>query len=174
MQVGHLINLFIKAEIDPTLGRPPGLSPSPTCLALELNSPNHWLKNNRPPTIRAIFRSPPTGRYRKGSDGSVHSDMYSPDRYRPGKWHHVVGRVDAKEFSLFVDGERKVSEKIKFPKQKKQELTIRLGRLLVWDAHHNTRQFTGAIDEVAIYDRALNDEEIRRHFNAVVNLSIHQ
>ncbi|MCS6863091.1 MAG: LamG domain-containing protein, partial [Abditibacteriales bacterium] len=75
-----------------------------------------------------------------------------------GSWHHVVGTFDGKTLKLYVDGKLVSTNPSKFD-------TIRPGRnFFIGCASSRTAYFPGMIDEVRVYNRALSEEEVRRHF----------
>ena len=117
------------------------------------------------PTVRTVFRSPATQRADILLDGAVNATLFSPDRYKPGRWHHLVARVGPQDFTLFVNGSIAARQTIGRPDHGEQELHLRVGRL--FDDGNKSRQFVGAIDEVAIYDHALSDEEVLKHYQAM-------
>ena len=81
-----------------------------------------------------------------------------------GAWHHVVALRDATadQIRLYVDGAVQGAAPAAYTSgfgSSKAELNI--GWLDILDGFH----FPGILDEVALYDGALSDEEIRKHHN---------
>ena len=88
------------------------------------------------------------------SGGDPHS-LSSADALPPREWHHVAGRFDGVEKELFIDGEEvdEVDVTVEYDGH-----SIYIGgdqnggtEVLYWD---------GVIDDVRIYSRALEDDEI--------------
>ena len=94
---------------------------------------------------------------------NVGKNAYAGETYTPGKWYHLVCVRNDNSFSLYLNGELKqtVSEKLN---NDKSEYLFFLGKI---DPMRSMRQFIGQIDEVALYKRALSQNEILEHFNAV-------
>jgi hypothetical protein len=74
----------------------------------------------------------------------------------------VVAVKDGEEMRLYVDGElvAKSNDNTKLS----PGLTLLVGQL---DRSRDWRRFVGQLDELAIYNRALSDGEIRAHFQLV-------
>ena len=71
----------------------------------------------------------------------------------PGKWYHVLGQWDANGFRLFVDGKQVAKKtggyRVHAP-----------GRPLLIGCFQSNEYFKGIIDDVAVYNRALNTHEV--------------
>ena len=161
---GHLLNLRVENSLDPVTKHKP-LGPL-SYFAMEFTHSREFLPLPMEPSIRCIFRSPATEHPLDTTAGGLNSMLVSPTRYIPGKWYHLVARVDRQEFALFVDGEPVARQSVQRPDLGEQELMLRLGCMRHRIA--NNRQFIGAIDEFAIYPRALSDTEILEHFRTMV------
>jgi ferric-dicitrate binding protein FerR (iron transport regulator) len=164
VQWGHLLNLRVESSRDPVTRREP-LGPL-SYFAMELTHTREFLPLPTEPSIRCIFRSPATEHPLETTPGGLNSMLVSPARYIPGKWYHLVARVDRQEFALFVDGEVVARQSVQRPPLAEQDLMLRLGSM----RHRSwyNRQFIGAIDEFAIYPKALSDTEILDHFRTMV------
>ena len=72
------------------------------------------------------------------------------------KWHHVAAVYDGATFSLYVDGQLDASE------ESTGLITVSSYPLYIGNNSQNTdREWTGLIDEVMIYNRALSEPEVR-------------
>ena len=72
-----------------------------------------------------------------------------------GQWHHLAGTFDGKTATLYVDGDVKCSRTSKYATiTSRKDLRFLIGR----------PPFSGMIDEVKVYQRALSAEEVRRHY----------
>ncbi len=136
-----------------------------------------------PDLIRLLYRWP-TGR-----DGGV--NLYSTNPYLPYRWHHLVGQLNKDQMEVILDGEYLSGpimtplDNAKLSRDRRvdgETLTLKsvietvsskpcqlvLGRLSTVPQHTigTSRPFAGQIDEVAIYERPLTIEEIRRHIQA--------
>lgn len=163
MQWGHLFQLRVDSEFDPVFRYRQGGIITYFCLELTHLSQFHPMAQR--PAVRAAFRTPATAHGWETVPGGLNSMLLSPKRYRPGHWHHLVARVGDHDFTLFVNGTIAAKETIERPDHGEQKLILRLGRL--YGKAGLTRQFVGAIDEVALYPRALRDEEIARHYKVM-------
>ncbi|MCX5636426.1 MAG: LamG domain-containing protein [Planctomycetota bacterium] len=72
-----------------------------------------------------------------------------------GKWHHVAGVYDGSKIYIYVDGtlDRALSASGKISKGDYQ---VYIGE----NAERRGRQFNGLIDDVAIFDHALSEQEV--------------
>jgi hypothetical protein len=86
-------------------------------------------------------------------------------------WHHVVGQKSGDTLELYVDGEQVGTSPTKLNAQDPDGVATTACRLLVGRLKQRSqppctneiRAFEGRLDELAVYDRALAPEEIRRH-----------
>jgi hypothetical protein len=100
--------------------------------------------------VRYLHRSP------SGNAGG--SDVYSPPSLTIGAWHHIVSVYDQGTMHLYVNGVAATST-ASAPLQADAQ-TILLGTL---QTKSKVRPFVGRLDEVAIYDRALDADEVSKH-----------
>jgi hypothetical protein len=99
------------------------------------------------------------------------ADLFSRRTFVPSLWHHVVGQKSGDTLELYVDGERVGTtparpEATDPPDRKTVPCRLLVGRLkrksrLPWT--NEVRAFEGRLGELAVYDRPLTLEEIRRH-----------
>jgi lysophospholipase L1-like esterase len=80
-----------------------------------------------------------------------------------GKWHHIVAVRDGSlgESRIYVDGQLEGSQSYTYTSGFDAPTPLTIGWLDWTDFH-----FDGTIDEIAIYNRALSDDEILYHFNS--------
>lgn len=90
------------------------------------------------------------------TEGAPHEIRPTEPVLAPDVWHHVVLTYDGERARLFVDGERVGQVDGVFSPRTDGPVNVGMH---VDDERH----LIGAIDEVAIYDRALSASEIRRH-----------
>ena len=78
------------------------------------------------------------------------------------KWHHivVVRDVDTNTVKLYIDGQLDVSATDNTQTDLDSSSSLNIGWLNSGGGHH----FTGVIDELAIYNRALLESEIKSHY----------
>ncbi|BCX47278.1 hypothetical protein HAHE_11860 [Haloferula helveola] len=162
IQWGHLFQLRVETDKDPLTGAPPRGQVVYFCM--EFTDSGVFGATPGNPAVRAVFRSPATERADMLFPGGVNAALTSPDRYAPGRWYHLVARVGTQDITLFINGDVAARQTISRPDHGEQELHLRLGRL--FDGKNKSRQFAGGIDEVALYDRALSDEEVLKHYLA--------
>jgi hypothetical protein len=107
------------------------------------------------------------GRIRFINEVSTKFDVecYSADPYSVRKWQHIVALRDPSTMRLYVDGELVDSKPASGTLSK--DLRVLMGQLLPVSPKVNdevtSRLFGGELDEVALYDRALSEEEIAIH-----------
>lgn len=94
--------------------------------------------------------------------GGDHSIMSDAGAITAGAWHHVVVSYDGARASLYVDGQRVGQADVTG--------ALRLdGDLYVGHRPSETMlpaNFTGSVDDVAVYDHALSSADVRRHYAA--------
>lgn len=160
---GHLVNLRVDEPTDSVTGRAP-IGPL-SYFSLEITHTREFQPLPPEPSVRSTFRSPATEHPTLTTLDGVNAQLVSPQRYLPGKWHHLVARVDRGEFALFIDGKPVSRHATTAPHFEDVDLGLRVGALRPQRGIH--RQFVGALDEVAIYARALSDYEVAVHFRAM-------
>jgi hypothetical protein len=105
-------------------------------------------------------------RWPAGTDLGV--NISSARVYTPCRWTHLVAQCDGERLQVYLDGV--VVAETSLPLDfSSGPVHVILGRLFPqgFDAQpHNLRLFRGGVDELALYDRPLSPEEIRRHFEA--------
>lgn len=93
--------------------------------------------------------------------------LASPGRVNDGRWHHAVGTLDSTGMRLYIDGKLVAS---RGDAKRARDITgyWRIGgdRLTYWPARPASDFYAGAIDEVAVYHRALSAREVGTHFAA--------
>ena len=73
-----------------------------------------------------------------------------------GKWQHIATVFKAKQFQrIYINGELKVDEAITFDRLFDNTAPLLIGQ------YENANEFTGIIDEVVVFNRALSDAEIK-------------
>jgi hypothetical protein len=88
--------------------------------------------------------------------------LYSGRRYATRRWQHVVAVRDENSMKLYLDGEL---FQIGRPAAKTPAgLQLIVGQLYT-DALD--RPFIGYLDELAIYDRALSEDEVHEHYRLI-------
>ncbi|WP_158545389.1 LamG domain-containing protein [Bremerella cremea] len=111
---------------------------------------------HRPATIRMLYRYPA-----KTFHGGMNA--FSPNSCVPGLWTHVVAVKTNNGTHLYVNNQHKVIfDELRFDDD--SPYTVVVGQL---DSARPLRQFEGQIDEIAIYNKALTPEQIKRHYEAM-------
>ncbi len=78
-----------------------------------------------------------------------------------GVWHHLAGVYDGSALMLYVDGELTASAAFSGTINRDDNYYVNLGRNSQGDSN-NRWWYSGAMDDVRIYSRALSQEEIRK------------
>jgi hypothetical protein len=102
-----------------------------------------------------------------GKDGGrQYNSAVSSAIVNDGEWHHVLGVITGNKWEIWVDGklEALTSTKSKHPTLVSNE-PLTIGYYHMGEGNGNHRHFQGVIDEVRIYNRALNNSEISMLFN---------
>jgi hypothetical protein len=107
-------------------------------------------------------------RWPAATSGGV--DVFSRRNVVPSDWHHIVGQKAGDTLELYVDGELVGTSPAKPVEDEDEPVTgpcqVLVGRLKQWSTEcSEVRPFEGRLDELAIYDRPLSADEIRRHYS---------
>jgi hypothetical protein len=118
-------------------------------LLLEVNGVSHSDRGRQPKKIRLLHRPV------LGVTGGI--SLYSEQQYAPRRWQHVAAVREGEEIRLYLNGElvQRADAKEALP----MGLQLVVGQLYTETVE---RFFIGHVDEMAIYDRALSDREIKR------------
>jgi hypothetical protein len=101
-------------------------------------------------------------RYVHRGDKGGYVSCFSSRAYAVRRWQHVVAVKSGSHMKLYLDGALSES--------REASSALPNDAFIVVGVHQNNRRdfkFIGQIDELAVYDRALSDEEIRQHYEAV-------
>jgi hypothetical protein len=111
---------------------------------------------HKPASVRFLHRWP--------IDIHVTDSLFSENVYIPRRWHHVVAQKRDGRLDLFLDGVLERSTPLE-PDHPTLRCHLIVGRRTPEGQNpKDSRSFVGRIDELAIYDHPLSDEEVRRHF----------
>jgi hypothetical protein len=131
-------------------------------MLLELGGPSTvYTGREHPGRVRYLHRNPPA----EWGGNSCFSSL----SYGLRKWQHIVAVKNDTEMQLYIDGVREAKCTDATPLA--DRLLLLVGQL---DRERNQRQFVGQLDELAYYERALSEEEIRQHYRLVRPTSPHQ
>jgi fibronectin type 3 domain-containing protein len=104
------------------------------------------------------------GKLRFGVNSGGAQVITSPNAYNNNVWHHVVATQDGSGMKLYVDGVQVASGSV----TTNQNLTgfWRVGgdNLSGWPSRPTTDYFSGSIDEVAVYTKALTATQVQTHY----------
>ncbi|MFE9834312.1 exo-alpha-sialidase [Streptomyces sp. NPDC005551] len=92
---------------------------------------------------------------RNGAAPPASASVRTTDAYNDGGWHHVALRRGGGRLTLTVDGASLGTADVPGSVSRNSPFGVHVGQRTDGRAH-----FTGAIDEVRVYDRALSDEEL--------------
>jgi len=116
----------------------------------------HILNIGEPVTNGMVHMMLYDGKIKYGAWGF---DCFSERTYNDGNWHYVVVVYDKENFKLYVDGTLE-SFSSDYASLNLVASPIYIGKYCEGDGFG----FNGIIDEVRIYNRALNEEEIKMHY----------
>jgi len=83
-------------------------------------------------------------------------------RVNDGRWHHVAQVVDGESIRLFVDGKPDAAMEFRGSRSSAPSPLVIGGR----SVNAAPSSFTGFLDEVCVFDRALNAEQMQTEWNA--------
>jgi hypothetical protein len=118
--------------------------------------------SHEPCAVRFLDRWPAT---------SFGSNVFSRRTMVPSLWHHIVSQKAGDRLELYVDGEQVGTSPAKLNAQDDDDAATMACQLLVGRLKQRSgppftneiRAFEGRMDELAVFDRALSPDEIRRH-----------
>ncbi|MFJ2256765.1 exo-alpha-sialidase [Streptomyces sp. NPDC087844] len=115
------------------------------------NQPQVWLRgepaNNR---VQGLITT------RDGASAPRSASVHTSGAYNDGRWHHLALRRGAGQLTLFIDGTvAATAADVPGSVSRNSPFGVHVGQKLDGRAH-----FTGAIDDVRVYDRALSDGEL--------------
>jgi hypothetical protein len=104
-----------------------------------------------------VHRDPPS------RDVSVGKSCLSTKRYRLRRWQHVVAVKQGSEMRLYLDGELVGQDRVE------TQLASRLSLVVGQPQSDAPRDFwfIGQLDELALYDHALTQDEVLTHYQAI-------
>jgi len=89
---------------------------------------------------------------------------FGAPKVAPGEWHYITGVIDVKTMLLYLDGELVVEGPFAGPMSTAgTEFDIGLA---------SDGSFIGIIDEVAVYNRALSEDEVRQNYESKIFFSV--
>lgn len=99
------------------------------------------------------------------NSGGTYVTLTSPLAYNDGIWHHAVGTWDGTTVRLYVDGSQVNSTALSgtSPTGGNWPLTLATG---CNGAVGNYIQYSGSLDEVAVYGTVLNSTQVSAHWSA--------
>ncbi|MEI7032778.1 LamG domain-containing protein [Streptomyces pratensis] len=90
--------------------------------------------------------------------------IVTPAAYNDGRWHHVVATQGADGVSLYVDGQRRASNRLYTGNEDSPGYwRVGGGNLGSWPGRPTSNFFAGQIDETAVYPTALSASRISAH-----------
>ncbi|WP_406471826.1 LamG-like jellyroll fold domain-containing protein [Streptomyces sp. NBC_01615] len=92
---------------------------------------------------------------RNGAAAPTSASVRTSGAYNDGQWHHLALRRGGGQLTLFVDGTTVSTADVPGSVSRNSPFGVHIGQRLDSRAY-----FTGAIDDVRVYDRALSDEEL--------------
>jgi hypothetical protein len=95
--------------------------------------------------------------FTRGKDGTGYDSAPGTSNVLSGAWHHVIGTYDGSTIKIYVDGILQASKSWSSGLDG-ATATAYIGQ----DDYDSSRRFTGLIDDVRIYNRALSADEIKR------------
>jgi hypothetical protein len=119
--------------------------------------PGYQCEYGNPGSIRYLHRNPP------GFLREAGTSCYSNSLYGLRRWQHIVAVKERSAMRLYIDGQSVGEESDSTPLARSLYLVV--GQHLSDNSGLN--RFVGQLDELAIYDRALSEQEIAEHWKSV-------
>ncbi|QEU90446.1 sialidase family protein [Streptomyces kanamyceticus] len=114
------------------------------------NQPQVWLRGE--PASNRVTGLITT---RDGAAPPKSASVRTTGAYNDGQWHHIALRRGAGQLTLFLDGTAISTADVPGSVSRNSPFGVHVGQRMDSRAH-----FTGAIDDVRVYDRALSDGEV--------------
>ncbi|MEV8314413.1 sialidase family protein [Streptomyces sp. NPDC059900] len=114
------------------------------------NQPQVWLRGE--PASNRVTGLITT---REGATAPKSASVRTTGAYNDGQWHHIALRRGGGQLTLSVDGTRITTADVPGTVTRNSGYGFHVGQRVDSRAH-----FTGSIDEVRVYDRALSDAEL--------------
>jgi hypothetical protein len=148
--------ITIEVWIKPKSAGEGGPNAGPVCKAESGVDPWNWqLRYNAPGSFMGF-------QFNANPGGSTWISVQ--ERLSPGTWYHIIGTFDGKEIICYLNGVEKQKGKI-------AAISSGNGRFFIGqDGWVNV--FNGVIDEVRIYNRALNKNEIQQNYESISQLAV--
>jgi hypothetical protein len=148
--------ITIEVWIKPKTAGEGGPNAGPVCKAESGVDPWSWqLRYNAPGSFMGF-------QFNANPGGSTWISVQ--EKLSPGNWYHIAGTFDGKEIICYLNGVEK--DKGKIP-----AISGGNGRFFIGqDGWVNV--FNGVIDEVRIYNRALNKNEIQQNYKSTSQLAV--
>ncbi len=108
-------------------------------------------------SLRFLHRSP--------AESSSGVNVFSNSNYQPLRWTHVAAVCEGDLLRLYIDG-RPDQEVAHSSPPGDDAYQVVVGRLRPPGFTDYSRHFSGALDELALYDRPLTAAEVKAHFDA--------
>lgn len=137
------------------VGSTPGLG------GFMLQNPRETIVPERSGRVRFSHRNPPRTSYG--------TEVLQQQLYEANKWMHLVAVKNESQLKLYVNG-RLAGAVDDATTWAQDEFVTLIGVNLPSPIAERRRSFFGLIDEVAIYDRALSDDQVREHFERLIVL----
>lgn len=96
-------------------------------------------------------------------DGSSRHDLTTTDLPEPKEWHHIAATYDGKNMRVYLDGEVLAEKQDQFDFQCENQLPLMVGA----GVQRPQYSFLGEIDEVAVFKRALSQDEVRKAMEGI-------
>ena len=102
---------------------------------------------------------------RVGSDQGRQTFMAAEKPVELGEWQHVAFTYDGNAWAIYLNSELVKKEDKGFKLEGTNEFDISIGCPQQQETARSLYYFNGAIDEVAVFNRALDEAEIKRFMN---------
>lgn len=127
-------------------------------LPLEYSKTSYWFD------VREYDTTANKGQMLFGIYDSTHAnDITSPTFISLNQWYHAVGVANTTHLTLYVNGSLIGTTPITIDNCENTENNLEIGLTENWDG---IKYFDGKIDEIAVYNKSLTQEEVSELYNA--------
>lgn len=134
----------------------------------------HWGDSSTAPTMKSVYFSFQNGNVDRMYAGFYNGGLRTGQIQQRGSWHHFVwvrqgGGAANTGSTVYFDGVQVALENDPDLSADTSTPNVQVTQFRVDRARDFTRWFTGAIDEVALYDKMLTADDVEKRYSAILD-----
>jgi hypothetical protein len=110
--------------------------------------------------------------FRVWTDKGITPGLYGQTELKQGQWYHIAGTYDGKMVEMYIDGEPESAKGVLADNKSDwtPEWEGKVGAGSMLQLKFGSESYTGAIDEIVLFGRALSGDEVKELGNGWENL----